>query len=62
MRWYGQKRSDRLEIRIEPALKEILDDMAKEKNMNLSEYVRTLLIKAAKPYHKQLSQNEKPHS
>lgn len=52
MRWYGQKRKERMEIRIEPALKEIIDDIAREKNTNLSDYVRTLLIKEAKKYYR----------
>jgi uncharacterized protein (DUF1778 family) len=55
MRWYGQKRKERMEIRIEPALKEIIDDIAFEKNTNLSDFVRTLLIKEAKKYYKNVS-------
>ena len=52
MRWYGQKRKDRMEIRIEEHLKEVVDDIAREKNTNLSDYVRTLLIKEVKKYNR----------
>lgn len=54
MRWYGQKRTARLEIRIEPALKELLEDLADSKNTNVSDYVRTLCIKNVKPFHKKI--------
>ncbi len=43
--WYGQKRKERMEIRIEPALKELLDDLALANEMTLSDYVRTLCIR-----------------
>ena len=54
MRWFDEKRTARLEIRIEPALKELLGDLADSKNTNVSDYIRTLCIKAAKPYNKKL--------
>lgn len=40
-----QKRTDRIEIRIEPYIKELLADLAFEKEYTMSEYVRKLIIK-----------------
>ena len=44
-RYEGEKRTDKLEIRIEPALKELIEDIAFSEGVKVSEYVRLLLIK-----------------
>lgn len=54
MRWYKEKRTERIEIRVEPALKELADDLARENNVSLSDYVRTFLVKEAKKYLKKI--------
>lgn len=41
----NEKRTDKLEIRIEPTLKELIADIAFKEQVSISDYVRTLLIK-----------------
>lgn len=43
-RIFNEKRTDRLEIRIEPTFKELLGDLAFNEKVSLSDYVRTLII------------------
>lgn len=52
MNFLNEKRTDRVEVRIEPTLKELLDETAREHNMNSSEFVRTLIIKEVKKWQK----------
>ena len=43
-RFDGEKRSDKIEVRIEPTLKELIGDIAFSEGVRISDYVRTLLI------------------
>lgn len=46
----GEKRSERFQIRIEPSLKDVLENMAFDNDVNVSDFVRTLLLKEARKY------------
>jgi uncharacterized protein (DUF1778 family) len=48
-----EKRSKRLEIRIEPSLFDVLENMAIDNDQNVSTFVRTLLQKEAKKYRRE---------
>lgn len=53
MNYSREKRTERLEIRIGPVLKELADDVAREVyNLSLSEFVRDYLIKEVEKYQK----------
>jgi hypothetical protein len=44
LRFSQEKRTDRIEIRIEPTLKELFADLAFGEGVKVSDYVRTLMI------------------
>lgn len=56
MKYANEKRTDKLQIRIEPTLREIIDDLANEKGISVSEFIRILLIKEVDIY---IRRNEK---
>jgi uncharacterized protein (DUF1778 family) len=49
-----EKRTERIEIRIEPSLKDLLENMAQDYDCNVSDFVRTLIEKEAKKYSRQI--------
>ena len=46
----GEKRTERVEIRIEPSLKDLLENMANDYDCSVSDFVRTIILKEAKKY------------
>lgn len=45
-----EKRTERIEVRIEPSLKDVLENIAFDIDCSVSDFVRTLLEKEAKKY------------
>jgi uncharacterized protein (DUF1778 family) len=45
-----EKRTERIEFRIEPSLKDLLENMAYDNECNVSDFVRTIILKEAKKY------------
>lgn len=43
-RFFNEKRSDKIDIRVEPTLKELIGDIAFTEGVSISDFVRTLLI------------------
>jgi hypothetical protein len=39
-RYEDEKRSDKIEVRVEPTLKELIEDLAFEEQVKVSDYVR----------------------
>ena len=44
LRFSQEKRTNRIEIRIEPTVKELFPDLAFDEGVRVSDYVRTLMI------------------
>lgn len=43
-RFAGEKRTDKIELRIEPTLKELIDDVAFDSGVKLSDLIRVLIV------------------
>jgi uncharacterized protein (DUF1778 family) len=50
----GEKRSERIEFRIEPSLKDLLENMAQDYDCSVSDFVRTMVLKEAKKYSRKI--------
>lgn len=58
MKFGREKRTDRIEIRVEPLLKELFWDVADEKGLSMSDFARELMIREAKRFQRQLNNDK----